>query len=128
MSMMSPVSSSSSGPTPGSSGVGSMTQNDFLNLMVAQLQNQDPLNPVSTDSFLQEMAAFTEVVDLQHMLSLQTEQTSFSLLGRTVAGTDPKTGQTVQGTVTAVNIVQGQPFLTIGQSQIPLSQVTSVSG
>ena len=35
-----------------SAGVGGLTMNDFLTLMTAQLQNQDPLNPTDSNQFL----------------------------------------------------------------------------
>jgi len=100
-----PVSSQSQNASAAGA-LGGLTQNEFLDLMVAQLQNQDPLNPVDTTSFLQEMAAFTEVVDLQNVLSIDTETAGVSLIGKTVSATDPSSGQSVSGTVTGVGCQQ----------------------
>lgn len=130
MSTVNPLSSTfGSTGTGGSTGSGlqGLSQNDFLNLMVAQLQNQDPLNPISTDTFLQEMASFTEVVDLQQLVTGQMATEAFQTIGRTVTYTDPTTGQTASGQVSSVQMVSGQPVLTVGQVLLPMSLVTSVS-
>ena len=113
--------------------VGGMTQNDFLQLLVSQLQNQDPLNPMSSDQFLQEMASFTEVVDLsqleqltQGLLSSEAVTQGLQLLGRTVTAIDPSSGQSVTGTVSSLSMQGGQPMLTIGSSLLPVSSVVTV--
>lgn len=120
------ISPTSSGTTAGQTNpLGGLSQNDFLTLMVAQLQNQDPLNPVSSDQFLMEMAAFTEVVDLQSLMQNSTEAQSVALIGKSV--TAQSSGQTIQGTVSAVDFSSGQPMLTIGSTEVPFSDVVSVS-
>lgn len=121
-----PVSSQGSSSAAGA--LGGLTQNEFLDLMVTQLQNQDPLNPVDTTSFLQEMAAFTEVVDLQNVLSLSTETAGIALMGKTVTGTDPATGAAVEGTVSGVDLSGSEPMISVGGTEIPLTSITSVSG
>jgi len=41
--------------------------NDFLKLLVTQLQNQDPLNPLDQNQFLSQTAQFTSVEQLQQI-------------------------------------------------------------
>ena len=110
-----------------------LTQNDFLQLLVSQMQNQDPLNPMSSDQFLQEMAAFTQVVDLgqlqqltQNLVNNEVATQGLQLLGRTVTAIDPSSGQQISGTVTMLTMQNGQPVLTIGSAQVPVSSVVSV--
>jgi len=45
----------------------SLGQNDFLKLMVAQLQNQSPMKPQENGEFLGQMAQFSTVAGLQDM-------------------------------------------------------------
>lgn len=132
MSAINPIGggSQSGGSTSGISG---LSQNDFLQLLVSQMQNQDPLNPTTSDQFLQEMASFTEVTDLsqlqqltQSLISNEVASQGLQLLGRTVTGTDPTTGQSVSGTVSGLTMQNGQPILTVGTSQLPVSSVVSV--
>ena len=44
-----------------------VSKDDFLKLLVAQLQNQDPLNPQQPDQFVSELAQFTQVEQLTNM-------------------------------------------------------------
>ena len=49
---------SNSGPQKASNDLG---QPDFLKLMVAQLENQDPTKPMDNNQFLSQMAQFSMV-------------------------------------------------------------------
>lgn len=45
-----------------SSGVSNqVTQNQFLQLLVTQLKNQDPMNPTNSDQFMSELAQFSQL-------------------------------------------------------------------
>lgn len=67
-----------------------LTQNNFLQLLTAQLQHQDPLNPLSPSDFAAELAQFSTASGVQ---SLNTTLTSSSgiqaagLVGHNVAVT-----------------------------------------
>src|SRR5271169_1006004 len=69
---MSPVSqltsnttqSSGASNTPASTATSSstdVTKNEFLQLLVAQLQNQDPLNPSDPATFMTQLAQFQQL-------------------------------------------------------------------
>lgn len=45
-------------------------ENSFITLMVAQIKNQDPTNPVDGDAFLEQYAAMSQVKSLENMTSL----------------------------------------------------------
>lgn len=110
----------------------------FLQLLVAQMQNQDPTSPMDDQAFVTELAQFNTV---EQMLSLkqtvasevvlQQQSEGISLLGKNVTYSIPSTtGQsptTGQGTVTGVSVDQGQVNLQVGSQQIPISEVTAVS-
>ena len=65
-----------------------MTQGDFLKLLTAQLQAQDPTNPVDNSQFVSQMAQFSQLSATQDLLS------SVNSLGSTVGGA-MQTAQTV---------------------------------
>ncbi len=107
---------------------------DFLKLLVAQLRNQDPMNPASSTEFLAQTAQFTMV----EKLSLMTQQYSdlvaaqraveaTAFLGRTVGYTDGN-GNLVTGKVDSVRLDAGGPVLRIGATDVLLSSVSTVTG
>lgn len=57
----------------------SMNKDDFLKLLVAQLQNQDPLNPADSTEFTAQLATFSSLEELQNindtLAEVQTSQT-----------------------------------------------------
>jgi flagellar basal-body rod modification protein FlgD len=72
-------SSSATGAAGGasatSSSIGGLTMNDFLTLMTAQLQNQDPLNPTDSNQFLSQLS---ELSTVEGISQLNTSMTSLS--------------------------------------------------
>jgi flagellar basal-body rod modification protein FlgD len=114
-----------------------ITQNQFLQMLMTELQNQNPMNPNSSDpmSFVTELAQFTSVEQetdtaqsTATLASGQNTASAVSLLGHNVNYTDPTTGATGTGTVQSVDITSSGPTLTIdGTSGISPTSVTEVS-
>ncbi len=104
---------------------GMLGQNDFLKLMVAQLQAQDPLNPGNTNEFIGELAQFTEVEQTTNLASANELSSGVQMIGRTVDYTHA--GLPGSGKVTSVQSTADGVTLTIeGTTGIPLSAITEV--
>lgn len=109
-------------------------ENDFLKLMMDQLQNQDPLNPSDPTQYMSELAGFSsleqETQIASSTASAATQQASTSalgLLGHTVSYKD-SSGVTQTGTVSKVDFTSSGPALTIGStSGISLSSILEAS-
>jgi flagellar basal-body rod modification protein FlgD len=87
----------------GSSAVG-LNTSDFMTLFLAQLQNQDPTQPMDNSQMLSQLSQMTEVQTLQGVqTALQGSQLSSSsaLIGKNVTGVDVN-GAAVNGLVTSV--------------------------
>jgi flagellar basal-body rod modification protein FlgD len=98
----SPATSTSAGQ-PG----GALGKNEFLKLLVAQLQHQDPMNPMAGDQMASQLAQFSSLEQLQQINSTLTGQQSAagSLLGAVQAGAAINTiGHTVIATGNQVQI------------------------
>lgn len=111
----------------------SLSQQDFLNLLVAQMTSQDPLNPTNSQDLLTQMTQFSTLnanTTMQGMLGqLQTGQLfsdADALMGRQVTlQVDPTT--TTQGTVTGVDTSGSSPLIVVNGQSYDLSQVLSVA-
>jgi len=126
-----PNSSSSSSSTGGTS---SMGENDFLQLMMDQLSNQDPLNPDDPTQYVSELAQFSSLEEETNVATAdqdnanQTASTeALALVGKQVTYTD-NNGNDQTGTVSSVSFTSSGPTLTIGSdSGIALSNITGAS-
>jgi flagellar basal-body rod modification protein FlgD len=103
-----------------------LNQKDFLQLLVAQMQNQDPLNPQSDTDMAAQMAQFTSLTQSSAMSSSLSMLQANSLIGSTVSlQIDPKT--TASGVVQGVILNGGTPQIIVNGSTYDLSQVLSVT-
>jgi flagellar basal-body rod modification protein FlgD len=113
-----------------------ITQNQFLEMLMAELKNQNPMNPNSSDpmQFVTELAQFTQVEQETNtaqststIASGQNSATAIALLGHTVTYTDPTTGNPDTGTVQSVEFSSTGPTLTInGTTGIAAAAVSEV--
>ena len=114
-----------------------ITQNQFLQMLMTELQNQNPMNPNSSDpmQFVSELAQFTQVEQATYtaeststIANGQNNATAIALIGHTVNYTDPTTNATNTGTVQSVEISSSGPTLTIdGTAGINASAVSEVT-
>jgi flagellar basal-body rod modification protein FlgD len=97
-----------------------MGKDDFLKLLVGQLQNQDPMNPSSDQDFMGQMAQFSMLEQITNLAETTEELAksasltqSLGLLGHTVSYVDAD-GMPATGTVDDVVVSGGAPRLTVG--------------
>lgn len=95
---------------------GVLGQNDFLKLMIAQLQHQDPMQPANTNEYLAELAQFTQVEQITNLANANELSGAVQLIGRTVtynsASGHPASGkvQSVQSSASGTTVtVEGVP-------------------
>ena len=138
------MSTGSVGSTPSSSGAArrtssnaanpfaSLNLNDFLQMMITELQNQDPTNPMSSDEMLSEITQMGQISTAEQLTTtltgMETGQNlsnASALIGMQVEGTD-SSGNSVSGTVGSVSIANGSPTLNVGSSTLTLDQVTNI--
>lgn len=111
----------------------SVDRDTFMKLLVAQLKNQDPTNPVEGAEFLAQTAQFTMVEKLEEVAKQNIEllaatrmSSASALVGRQVSysGAD---GAETAGIVTAVRITADGPVLKVGATDVAMSDVLGVS-
>ena len=108
-------------------------QDTFLKLMMAQLQNQDPMNPTDSSQFLAQTAQFTSVEKLTQVasqtaeaLTLQREFGASSMVGKTVSYAN-QDGSTATGAVDSVRFTDSGPVLAIGSTEVAFTDVLGVT-
>jgi flagellar basal-body rod modification protein FlgD len=114
-----------------------LNTNEFLNLMMDELQNQDPLNPSSSDptQYLTELAQMTSVeqetntaTNTQTTAQAQSVSQAVGLIGDSVTYLDSSNGNKVTGTVSSVQITSSGPTLTVdGTTGIDLGSILNVT-
>jgi flagellar basal-body rod modification protein FlgD len=115
---------------------GTLNETSFLKLMMTQLQNQDPLNPSSSDptQYMSELAQLTSVEQetnvaqsTSQLTSEQNAASALALIGHTVSYTD-SSGDPASGTVQKVDFTASGPSLTVGGiAGVDPGSVTEVS-
>ncbi len=99
---------------------------EFLQLLVAQIQNQDPMNPMEDRDFIAQMAQFSTLTQMQSMVRNQMSMLGAGLLGRRFA-LENSAGETVQGEVVSARWEDGEMFLKTDEGdEVRMSEVTSM--
>jgi flagellar basal-body rod modification protein FlgD len=103
-------------------------------MLVTELQQQDPTQPVDSSQILDQVSQIDQIqsnqsltTTLNSVLLEQNVATGSSLLNQTIAGTDAK-GNAVNGVVSQVSISSGAVQLQVGNSTVPIANVTSIGG
>jgi len=115
----------------------SKIQTDYMKLLVTQLQNQNPLEPMDNDQMASQLAQFSQLEQLESMNSnfakvLETVEHNYatSLIGKEVSfvgETQPGTTDIINGKVEQVyNNIDGQIVLAVGSYTLGLADVISV--
>jgi flagellar basal-body rod modification protein FlgD len=103
-----------------------LNQQDFLQLLVSQMENQDPMNPQSNTDMAAQMAQFTALTQSSASSASLAMMQANSLIGSTVTlQLDAKT--TATGVVQGVVLQKGTPEILVNGATYTLSQVTSVT-
>lgn len=124
----------------GQSGQVDVSQDTFLRLLTAQLQNQDPLEPQQNSEFVAQLAQFQTLEGqlesndtLQRLAATQESQLvlsglsqAASLVGSEVAWHDPYTGAVKSGVVDQITVENGVTSAHVGDYSVPIGLLDSV--
>ena len=103
-----------------------LTQANFLKLLVTQMTSQDPLSPVSDTDMAAQMAQFSSLQTAQATDSDVKVLQANTLLGRTVTVT-PTGGGPTSGVISSVQFQAGTPQVVVGGASYALNQISSIS-
>lgn len=124
-------SSSGEGITGGIGG--GIGKNQFLDILMAQLKNQNPLKPQKSGKFVDQMASLTSLEQMtkisDSMKSFQQSQQSqqfMTLLGKNVQAQTSE-GNTVNGEVESVRLTGDSTSVVIGGQEIGTQDIAAIS-
>lgn len=107
-------------------------EEDFIKLMVAQLQNQDPEKPMDGTALISQMMQMNAAIATSRNTWLNTENhlvsQAASMLGKTVEARHPETGAPATGKVTTVDYNGARPTVTIDGVAYPAENILRVVG
>ena len=106
-----------------------MDKEAFLQLLVAQMKYQDPLEPTSNTEYISQYAQFSQVEQMQNMSSSMDLQRASSLVGKEVyIKTTTSSGDTklVQGRVDYVSYENNKAYLYINEKKYSIDDLDSI--
>ena len=104
-------------------------KDDFLQLLVAQMKFQDPLEPTSNTEYIAQYATFSEVEQIQNMSKRMDLSRASSLVGQTVqiTSTEDNGKETPKmGKVDYVKYENGKAMVSVDEELYSLDDVTYV--
>jgi flagellar basal-body rod modification protein FlgD len=119
----------------GSKSGNELGKDQFLQILITQLKNQDPMQPLQDREFIAQMAQFSSVEQLMNMskemtMLRQSFGFSASLIGKTVTwnvfDASGTIASTETGAVDAIVMKDGTQYVKSGGSEVPLENIIRI--
>lgn len=111
--------------TPG----GDLGKDEFLQLLVCQMKNQDPLEPEKDTDFIAQLAQFSALEQMQNLNETVMNSQAFSLVGKYVlvntTASDGKVSE-VKGVVDYVTIKNGDAYMSVNGQLYSIDNLVEV--
>jgi flagellar basal-body rod modification protein FlgD len=112
--------------------LGSLKLDDFLKLLIAELKNQDPLEPLKNADILQQVSQIRQIGvssrlndTLDSVLLGQNVASAAALINQPIVGLSDS-GENVFGYVDSVSIAGGQAKLHVGDQVVSIDKVREI--
>ena len=129
-SVSSATSSVSSALSSAVSSSGTVSKDEFLQLLVTELKYQDPMNPQYSTQFVAQLATFStleQMTQLNTNMETSLELSAANLIGKTATVTDStQTSGYTTGTIQGVQYYADGPAVKIGGTDYAFSSVQSI--
>ena len=120
------------GTAPKVGAAAGMGKDDFVQLLIAQLKNQDPMKPMEDKEFITQLAQFSSLEAMEKLTDQMDDLTgsqmlvqAATLIGKNVSAR-LETGEVVTGTISQVKIIDGQPTAVVNGREIDTSLITTI--
>lgn len=113
----------------------SLGKDDFLKILITQMKNQDPMQPLQDKDFIAQMAQFTSVEQLTNMsnemkLLRQSLGSASGLIAKNIGySMTDSSGKAIVGSgiVDSIVMKSGEQYAKVGTLEVPLDKITSIS-
>ena len=110
-------------------GSSTLDKNAFMQMLLAKLQRQDPLNPTNDDQFFSQQTQLASMEKMDNLASAIQASSNVSqasnVVGKLVEIKN-ETGQTTVGKVTSVTVGSGEPIINVNGNRYKLSNISQV--
>lgn len=106
-----------------------LDKNAFLQLLVTQMQYQDPLEPASNTEYMSQLAQFTSLEEMENLNKAYTRSDAQSLVGSyVIIKTQDSSGDDkyVSGLVDYVTMINNKPYFSINDNYYAYEDLDSV--
>lgn len=115
----------------------SLGKDDFLKLLITQLQNQDPTNPVDDKEFIAQLAQFSSLEQMSNltttmstMMESQQKMTALgqatAMIGKVVEIVDAEQAESFHGKVTGVQFKNGWPEVVVDGKLYDFTEIAAI--
>lgn len=107
-----------------------LSVNDFFNMMITQLTNQDFMNPVDDTQYLAQMAQFATMQEMMDLCQYSKQNYVMAMLGQEVTVSNNKIGgsvDTVTGKVEKIVLENDDYKIYVNGKPYDYSKVTQIS-
>ncbi|MCG9875487.1 MAG: endoflagellar hook capping protein [Leptospiraceae bacterium] len=106
-------------------------KDDFLKLLISQLSQQDPTNPMKDQEFIAQMAQFSSLEQMKNIstgISRMEAKQSYSVVGKIISGPDLVTGEEVVGIAGAIFFDnQGKTYARVNGRTVDVEKINLIS-
>ncbi|QDV50203.1 flagellar hook assembly protein FlgD [Gimesia fumaroli] len=113
-------------------GFNGLTADTFMKLLITELQNQDPTEPLGNEQLLAQLSSMRELqsnIELSDTLKEITTGQSLTqaagLIGKEIEGQDGEQPP-VEGVVDRAFVREGKAYVGVGSSELPVSAISNV--
>ncbi|MCE1246490.1 MAG: hypothetical protein LWY06_07600 [Firmicutes bacterium] len=115
------------------SSTSSTGSNDFIKLLLSQITNQNPLEPMDNSTMVTQLAQFQMVEKMGDLddkvgslLSYQNMMNSINLMGKKVTILNTTGGSTIKGTVEGIKMTNGTPTVVVNGTSYDMALIQKV--
>jgi flagellar basal-body rod modification protein FlgD len=111
----------------------SLSEADFMKLLITQLRNQDPTKPLEDKEFITQMTQLTSLKQLNEMITTMQTFSKELAFTRTLGLVNKwvvyerTDGVMAQGLVESIRVKNGQTFLNVNNEEVALEQVSEIA-